>query len=207
MSFYENRLLPFFIDFACSAPEIMAFRARVVPEARGDVLEVGMGSAINLGLYDADKVNKVYGLEPSVGMRRKAQKNLARSAVDVQWLDLPGEQIPLADKSVDSIVLTFTLCSIADWKKALQQMHRVLKDDGVLLFCEHGLAPDAAVQQWQHRLTPFWRKCAGGCHLNRPVVDYLQQGGFMVQQSEQAYMPKAPRFAGFMSVGRAVKQL
>lgn len=205
VSFYENRVLPWMIDLACSPQPIMDLRAEVVPLAYGEVLEVGMGSGLNLALYDPGKVTRVWGLEPSAGMRRKAEKHLAGAAVPVQLLDLPGEEIPLADQSVDCVVLTFTLCTIPDWRKALQQMHRVLKADGLLLFCEHGLAPDAPVQKWQQRLTPLWKTCAGGCHLNRPVLACLAEAGFRVSQSRTFYMDKAPKIAGYMTLGQAVK--
>lgn len=205
MSFYENRVLPFVIDLACSTDPIMQLRARVVPKATGKVLEVGMGSGINLALYDTNRVDLVWGLEPSQGMRRKAEKNLAASPVKVEWLDLPGEQIPLDDNSVDTVLLTYTLCTIPDWKKALQQMHRVLKPGGKLLFCEHGRSPDTAVVKWQDKLTPMWKKLCGGCHLNRPITEYLESTGFTVLEVDNLYVDKAPRFAGYMYVGEAIK--
>lgn len=178
-------------------------RERVVPLAKGIVLEVGMGSAINLPLYRQEQVDFIWGLEPSVGMRKKAQANLQQSSIDVRWLDLPGEDIPLVDNSVDTVLLTFTLCTIPDWHTALQQMRRVLKPSGQLLFCEHGLSEDAAVQRWQHRLTPLWRPLAGGCHLNRPIADYLTQAGFSIQSLQCDYVEKTPRFVGYVYSGTA----
>ena len=154
MSFYENRILPHIIDKACSMGQVMKLRSQVVPRAKGRVLEVGMGSGINLEFYDPGRVEMVYGLEPSEGMRRKAQANLNRSSIKVEWLDLPGEKIPLEDDSVDTILLTFTLCTIPDWQAALEQMKRVLKTGGELLFLEHGESPDKDTCKWQHRITP-----------------------------------------------------
>ncbi len=206
MSFYEERILPHLIDRACSVGQIMKLRQQVVPEARGVVLEVGMGSGINLQFYKPDSVELVYGLEPSEGMRRKATANLARSAVKVEWLDLPGEKIPLADESVDTVLLTFTLCTIPDWNAALQQMKRVLKPEGVLLFLEHGESPDAGTQKWQHRITPGWRKIAGGCHLNRHIADLISSAGFEITELENLYVPKTPRIAGYIYKGRATKR-
>ena len=141
MSFYEERILPHIIDKACSMGQVMKLRSQVVPQARGRVLEVGMGSGINLEFYNQDQVELVYGLEPSEGMRRKALPNLQRSPIKVEWLDLPGEKIPLEDNSVDTVLLTFTLCTIPDWHAALQQMKRVLRPGGNLLFLEHGESP------------------------------------------------------------------
>lgn len=205
-NFYEERILPHLINKVCSAGQIMKLRSQVVPQARGTVLEVGMGSAINLEFYDAEKVDMVYGLEPSAGMRRKAQENLSKSSIRVEWLDLPSEQIPLTDASVDTVLLTFTLCTIPDWRQALLQMKRVLRSDGKLLFLEHGEAPDQNVCKWQHRITPTWKKFAGGCHLNRPIATLLQQSGFRIELLENLYVPKTPRIAGYVYKGVAVRE-
>ncbi len=203
MGFYERHILPHFIDKACGSPAILKQRQKIVPNATGRVLEVGMGSGINLQYYDKDNVEFVFGLEPSVGMREKAQKNLEASPVEVRWLDLPGEEIPLDDKSVDTIVLTFTLCTIPDWRAAVAQMRRVLKPGGTMLFCEHGEAPDEEVRRWQDRLNPLWNVIGGGCHLNRPIPALLEDGGFKIVKLESRYLPATPRFAGFNYWGSA----
>lgn len=205
MSFYENRILPRMIDTLCSQKAVMEMREKVVPKAYGVVLEAGMGSGINLPLYDPDKVDFVWGLEPSEGMRRKAQKNLQNAPVEVRWLDLPGESIPLDDNSVDTVLLTYTLCTIPDWHKALEQMHRVLKPDGVLLFCEHGQSCDHDVEKWQHRITPMWKKLAGGCHLNRNIIELIGRANFNVTRYENCYMTGMPRIASYMYIGEAQK--
>lgn len=203
MRFYDNYILPTVIDKACSTSPVMSARHSVVPQCQGVVLEVGMGSGINLPLYTPEKVDFIWGLEPSEGMRRKAQKNLAASDLEVRWLDLPGEKIPLEDDSVDTVLLTFTLCTIPDWRSALAQMRRVLKPGGRLLFCEHGLADDPTVANWQNRITPLWKRLAGGCHLNRPIADLLQEGGFVIEQLERRYIDKTPRIAGYVYSGSA----
>jgi ubiquinone/menaquinone biosynthesis C-methylase UbiE len=206
VSFYENKILPHLIHAACSQPPIMHLREKVVRLAKGKVLEVGIGTGINLTFYNPRNVEFVWGLEPSAAMRQKAQRNIEKSPVPVKWLDLPGEKIPLHDESADTVVLTYTLCTIPDWSLALRQMHRVLKPDGRLLFCEHGQAPDAGVRKWQDRLTPIWKPLAGGCHLNRPVREYIEQAGFVIEEIESMYIDKAPRFAGYMSYGLAAKK-
>jgi len=185
--------------------QVMKLRSQIVPRARGRVLEVGMGSGINLEFYDESQVEMVYGLEPSEGMRRKALPNLNRSPIAVEWLDLPGEKIPLEDNSVDTVLLTFTLCTIPDWHAALLQMKRVLKPGGDLLFLEHGEAPHETVRKWQHRITPGWKMFAGGCHLNRQIADLIRHAGFEIQELENLYMPNAPKIAGFIYKGRATK--
>ncbi|GHD46856.1 Ubiquinone/menaquinone biosynthesis C-methylase UbiE [Marinobacter persicus] len=205
MRFYDERILPHLVDKACSMGQVMKLRQQLVPLARGRVLEVGMGSGVNLALYNPEQVEHVYGLEPSEGMRRKALKNLESSPVSVEWLGLPGEQIPLADNSIDTVLLTFTLCTIPDWHTALQQMKRVLKPGGELLFLEHGEAPHETTRKWQHRITPGWKKIAGGCHLNRHIADLIRQAGFEITELENLYMPNAPKIAGYLYKGRAVK--
>lgn len=205
MSFYENNILPHILNCACSSKGIMKTREKIVPLAFGNVLEVGMGSAVNMDLYNPDQVTKVWGLEPSSGMQKKAKKNLAKSPVQVEWLSLPGEKIPLEDNSVDSIVLTYTLCTIPDWHAAMKQMHRVLKPEGKILFCEHGQAPDESIKKWQNRLNKLWGKIFGGCHLNRTVIENIQSSGFSIDWSNSNYIKGLPKFASYISFGVATK--
>lgn len=205
MSLYENYILPSVINCACSMPAVMTAREEVVPLAHGIVLEVGMGSGINLPLYKGENIEFIWGLEPSPGMRRKAQENLAASDLEVRWLELGGEAIPLEDNSVDTVLLTFTLCTIPDWQGALAQMRRVLKPSGTLLFCEHGLAQDDGVQRWQRRITPVWKRFAGGCHLDRPIAQMLRESGFVIDDIQTRYLPKTPRIAGYVYSGSASK--
>lgn len=203
MSFYEDRILPHAINLACGSKPVLKQREKVVPHAQGRILEVGMGSGINIPYYDIDKVEMVWGLEPSEGMRRKARTRVEAAPFELQWLDLPGEEIPLEDNSADTVVLTYTLCTIPDWRAALSQMRRVLKPGGKLLFSEHGKAPDEAVRKWQNRINPFWGKIAGGCHLNRDIPRLLTEGQFKIEKLESMYVPSTPKFAGFTYWGSA----
>ena len=205
MGFYETRILPHILDKACSIRSVTELRRQLVPQCHGTVLEVGIGSGLNLPFYDPGRVDKLYGLEPSEAMRRKARRPIARAPLPVDWLGLPGEAIPLEDESVDTLLLTFTLCTIPDWRKALEQMHRVLRPDGQLLFLEHGRCPSPGVRSWQDRLTPVWKKLAGGCHLNRPIDELLAGSGFHIDKLDNFYLPKAPRLAGYLYMGRATK--
>jgi len=200
MGVYSERILPHLIDGACGTSGVRELRERLVPSASGRVLEVGMGSGLNLPFYDRDQVEFVWGLEPSAGMRRKAEPAIEASDIDVRVLDLPGEEIPLDDASVDTVVLTYTLCSIAEWHLALDQMRRVLKPGGRVLFSEHGLAPDDAVQRWQRRLNPWWNRLAGGCNLDRPIVSGLVETGFRIDRVESGYRGR-PHAASFVSWG------
>ena len=203
MGFYENRILPFMIDKACAGPPVLKQREKVVPGAEGRVLEVGMGSGINLSFYDPSRVEFVWGLEPSEGMRRLAQERIEAAPFEVKLLDLPGESIPLDDQSVDTVLLTYTLCTISDFRTALAQMRRVLKPGGKLLFCEHGEAPDESIRKWQNRINPLWKRIAGGCNLNRPIPRCLEEAGFVIEKLETLYLPNTPRIAAFNYWGSA----
>ncbi len=205
MSLYEKYLLPHLIDFGCGSEPIQIQRGKVVPLAEGRVLEVGIGSGLNIPFYNSKKVDFVWGLEPSDGMRRKAKRNLSQSAVEVKWLDLAGEEIPLESNSVDTVLLTYTLCTISDWHTALRQIRRVIKPSGKLLFCEHGAAPDMSVIKWQNRINPIWKIVGGGCHLNRQIPEYVHEGGFRIKTMETLYLPKTPRIAGFIYIGVVTK--
>lgn len=204
MSFYEENILPHLIGFACGAKPITKQREKVVPAAEGRVLEIGMGAGPNLRFYDPAKVSHVWGLEPSIGMRRKAQSNVDTSPVPVEFIDLPGEEIPLDDNSVDTVVLTYTLCTIPGAVEAVKGMKRVLKPGGKLLFSEHGAAPDEAVAKWQRRIEPIWKPIGGGCHLTRKIPDLIRQGGFEIEQMDMMYLPNTPRPMGFNYWGSAV---
>lgn len=197
MNFYERHILPPVINLAMQAKPVRYQRRKVVPQASGRVLEVGIGSGLNLPFYDASKVERVIGLDPSAELRRYAEKRAAMAPFPVEFIGLEAERIPLDDKSVDTIVVTFTLCSIPDVPKALDGMRRVLKPGGRLLFAEHGRAPHANVQRWQDRLTPTWRRVFGGCHLNRAVPRLVEEAGFRIDALDTMYLPGTPRFVGF----------
>lgn len=189
MSFYEDRILPHLIGLACGSKPTRKQREKIVHRAYGDVLEIGFGGGLNLPYYDRDRVRHVFGLEPSEGMRRSASRMIDASAVDVELIDLPGEEIPLDDNSVDSILVTYTLCTIPDVAAALHGMRRVLKPGGQLFYCEHGRAPDAGVYRWQRRMNPVWRKLAGGCNMDRDIPALLEAGGFTIEEDNRMYIP------------------
>jgi ubiquinone/menaquinone biosynthesis C-methylase UbiE len=189
MGMYDRYLLPRLVSLACSSNPNMKQREKVVPLAEGDVLEIGLGTGLNLAYYDPGKVRKVWGLEPSEGMRNLARKNVVDSEVEVEFIDLPGEEIPLDAHSVDTVVVTYTLCTIPDAQRALKGMRRVLRPGGKLLFCEHGIAPDLGVRQWQERINPIWRRFSGGCQINRDIVGLIEASGFRVLVDERMYIP------------------
>lgn len=202
MSLYERYCAPHLTNCLCGVGAIHKQRSKVVPKAKGKVLEIGMGSGLNLSHYDQSQVDFIWGLEPNEGMRKKAKKNLAASPIEVKWLGLPSEEIPLEDNTADTVLLTYTLCSIDGWLQALGEMRRVLKPEGTLLFCEHGLASDENVQKWQQRLNPIWHSITAGCNLNRKVPECLEQGGFKIQQLDSGFI-KGPKIATFNYWGSA----
>ena len=204
MGLYGKYVLPRVVHLACSARPNMRQREKLVPLASGRVLEVGMGSGLNLPFYDARRVTKVWGLEPSPEMSKMASAAVEAVAFDVEFVSAGGEQIPLDSESFDTVLMTFTLCTIPDAERALREIARVLKRGGKLLFCEHGAAPDAGVRRWQHRIDPLWRRLAGGCHLNRDIPGLIRRGGFEITRMDTMYIP-GWRPASFNYWGAAAK--
>jgi SAM-dependent methyltransferase len=196
MSLYDRYVLPRMLDLACGVLPIRKQREKVVPNAHGRVLEVGVGSGQNLRHYDMSRVEALIGLDPSPELRRLAERRAREAKVEVQWLGLKAEQIPLPDASIDSIVVTYTLCTIADTSAALSEMRRVLKPDGKLYFSEHGRAPHPAVARLQDSLTPIWKRFAGGCTLNRDIPALLRGSHFDIIEFETMYLPQTPRVLG-----------
>lgn len=189
MSFYEKHVLPYCIDLACGIKPVRRQRKKVVPLAHGKILEIGIGTGLNLPHYDHAQVERIWGLDPALKMHSLAAKRVARCGLPIELIGLSAEKIPMADHSFDTVLMTYTLCSIADPIAALCEMRRVLKPDGKLVFCEHGRAPDESVRRWQHRLTPLWSKISGNCHLDRDVPGLLRAGGFRTESIETLYLP------------------
>ena len=189
MGLYERHVLPHVLSLACSTRPIRRQRQKVLPLARGRVLEIGMGAGHNLRFYDPERIEMVWGLEPAEQMRRLAERKVSSVPFEVRFLDLPGEEIPLEDDSVDTVVTTYTLCTIPDAPRALAQMHRVLKPGGELVFLEHGEAPDQNVRRWQRRLEPGWKKVFGGCYLTRPIQSLIKDAGFNIAEMDAMYVP------------------
>jgi len=189
MRFYGKYFLPRAVHFLCSARPIMRQREKIVPLADGRVLEIGIGSGINLPFYDAAKVKHLWGLDPSLELWAMAAKTLALAEFSVEFIKGGAEAIPLDGGSADTVVVTYTLCSVSHTMSALAEIRRVLKPKGQLIFCEHGAAPDANVRRWQNRLNPIWKKISGGCNLNLPVPSLLKKAGFNIRVMETTYLP------------------
>lgn len=186
---YAKYVLPRVINLACGLKPTMRQRAKVVPAATGRVLEVGIGSGLNLPYYDARQVDRLWGLDASGDMWALAQGRAAEVEIPLEFLEASADRIPLGDNSVDTVVVTYTLCSVVDVHAVLADLRRVLRPGGKMLFCEHGLAPDQNVRKWQNRLNPVWRKLGGGCNLNRDMPGFLRRGGFDIRSLDTMYIP------------------
>jgi ubiquinone/menaquinone biosynthesis C-methylase UbiE len=201
MGLYNDHILPHVINLTMSNRELRQYRQRVISRAEGRVLEIGIGSGLNLPFYGA-QVDEILGLEPAARLLAMAQQTASKSRQAVKFIAGSAEAIPIEDKCIDTIVTTWTLCSIPDAIGALHEMRRVLRRDGQLVFVEHGLAPEDNVQRWQHRLTPVWKKLGGGCHLNRPIRTLIEGAGFGIAHLETGYM-KGPKPMTFLYEGWA----
>jgi SAM-dependent methyltransferase len=189
MGLYDRYLLPKLVHLACGQGPTMKQRQKVVPLAAGRVLEIGIGSGLNIPFYNSQQVEHLWGLDPSAEMWSIAQKNAEEHHLDVEFIQSSAESIPLEENSADSVLMTFTMCTIPDVDSAMAEIRRVLKPSGKLIFCEHGTAPDENVRRWQNRLNPVWKALSGGCNLNRPIDDLLRSSGFESTDLETMYLP------------------
>ncbi|EAR23333.1 class I SAM-dependent methyltransferase [Nitrococcus mobilis] len=201
MGFYYDVILPRLCHMAMRNRYLVPYRQRVIAMAQGHVLEIGIGSGLNLPFYPAG-VRDIQGLEPSPRLIAMARYAAERSTIPMTLIEGSAESIPLADNSIDTVVTTWTLCTIPETAPALTEMRRVLTPSGQLLFVEHGLGPEERVRKWQDRLTPIWKRISGGCHLNRPIRNLIEQAGFTIAQLETGYM-KGPKPMAFLYEGRA----
>jgi len=204
-TWYDQTILPRFIKCACADPKIAAMRAQVVPLAQGRVFELGVGGGLNQPHYDRAKVTSFSGIDPSGKLLDYAREAALERGWDADIRAGIGEAIPFEDESFDSVVSTYTLCSVSDQAQALKELRRILKPGGKLLFLEHGKSPDPGPAKWQRRIEPVWKRMMGNCHLTREVAGAVGASGFSVEASDRKYMEKMPRWAGWTEWGVAVK--
>jgi ubiquinone/menaquinone biosynthesis C-methylase UbiE len=201
-SWYDRHLLPYLVDLACGLQAVRRQRQKMVPLAHGKVLEVGIGTGLNLEHYDKARLERLVGVDPGLEMHPLAHKRARRAGLTVELVGLSAEKLPFDASSFDTALVTYALCTIADPLAALVEVRRVLRRGGLLVFCEHGLAPDPSVRRWQHRLTPLWAKVAGGCHLDRNVPALLTDAGFRSRDLQSMYLP-GPRVLTYNYWGTA----
>ena len=201
MGFYSDHVLPWLCHLAMRNRRLAPYRERIVSAAEGRVLEIGIGSGLNLPLYRS-QARELLGLEPGPRLVEMARHAAQDSTLPVSLIEGSAESIPLESHSVDTVLTTWTLCTIPHAGAALTEMRRVLRPSGRLLFVEHGLAPDQSVQKWQNRLTPIWSHVSGGCHLNRPIGSLIENAGFRFDRLDTGYMP-GPKSMAFMYEGSA----
>ena len=205
MGFYNKYILPKFLNCACGSKPINYQRDKIVPLAEGVVLDIGIGSGLNIPYYNKSKIDYLYGLDPSDELLNLAKPLAQKNELEIEFLQCGAEAIPLPNNSVDTVVITYTLCTIPDTQLSTKEIIRVLKPSGKLLFCEHGIAPDINVAKWQKRINPIWSKIAGGCNLNRDIPKLIRSSGLKISKMEEMYIPSTPKFAGYNYWGVAKK--
>lgn len=203
MGLWDRYAVPRLIGFACAQKPVMERRRHVVPRASGHVLELGAGGGINFPLYDPARVTRVEGVDPSPGLLTRARDTAQTLGLDFDIREGVAENLPFEDDRFDTVLVTFTLCSVQDQMRSLAEARRVLKSGGQLLFLEHGAAPDPGPAKWQRRIEPVWKPIAGGCHLTRPISSAIAQAGFTLVAQDQGYMRKTPKFMGWTEWGVA----
>lgn len=196
MNLYDKYVLPKVTNVVCSSSATMKQREKVVPLASGKVLEIGIGSGLNFGYYDHEKVDQILAIDPSEEMWAMAKKKLENNPLDLTFAKGYAENIPIESQSIDSILITYVLCTIVDYESAIREFKRVLKPGGSFIFCEHGIAPSKSVRNWQNRLNPIWKRLGGGCNLNRDIPTIIKNGGFEFEKLETMHI-QGPKIVSY----------
>ncbi|MDG2061707.1 MAG: class I SAM-dependent methyltransferase [SAR86 cluster bacterium] len=203
MKIYEKYVLPKLLNFTCGLKPMRHQREKVVPLAKGEILEIGIGSGLNIPFYKTSGVKRIWGLDPSEELNVMAKKVADQSDLEVKFLLSGAEQIPLPSNSIDTILITYTLCTIPEVEAAVKEMNRVLRPEGELIFCEHGRSPDENILKWQDKINPYWNVIGGGCNVNRDIPRLIESAGFSIRQMESMYLPGTPKVLGFNYWGSA----
>lgn len=204
-SWYEKFFLPKVCNKCCSTKPINYQRNKVVPLAKGIVLEIGIGSGLNIPFYNKNNIEKIIGLDPSEELNFLANKVAKKNNIEIDFIISGAEDIALPDNSIDTILITYTLCTIPDLDNSMAEMKRVLKSDGKFIFCEHGIAPDQNIVKWQRRINPIWKAIMGGCSINRNIPKIISDGGFDITNISEMYLPSTPKIVGYNYWGVAKK--
>ena len=203
MSFYEKYILPRFLNCACASEPITYQRKKVVPLAEGKILEVGIGSGLNLPFYNKSKIEEIWGIDPSEELNAMAKKVAIKEDINVNFITSSAEDIPFPNDYFDTVLITYTMCTIPSVLQANKEIRRVLKHNGKMIFCEHGVSPDENIKKWQKRLNSIWGKIAGGCNIDRNIPMLIKSSGFKIVEMDEMYLPKTPRIAGYNYWGYA----
>mgnify|MGYP001273905723 FL=1 len=203
MSFYEKKILPKVLDLLCGSSPINYQRKKIVPKVSGNVLEIGIGSGLNLPHYNVSNISNITALDPAEELTDIAKKRISELDLDIDVINCGAEEIPLESKSFDSILVTYTLCSIENLDDSMKEIRRVIKDDGTLFFCEHGIAPDLKTKNWQNRINPIWKRLMGGCNINRDIPEIISNSKLEIVDLETMFLPGTARIAGFNYWGTA----
>ena len=204
-TWYEKLFLPKVCDKCCSTKPINYQRNKVVPLAKGVVLEIGIGSGLNIPFYNKNNIEKIIGLDPSEELNFLANKVAKKNNIEIDFIISGAEDIALPDNSIDTILITYTLCTIPDLDNSMAEMKRVLKSDGKFIFCEHGIAPDQNIVKWQRRINPIWKAIMGGCSINRNIPKIISDSGFHITNISEMYLPSTPKIVGYNYWGVAIK--
>ena len=202
---YDKYILPYVLNCTCGQKPFVKQRQKLVPMAKGKVLEVGIGSGLNMPYFDTSKIISVVGIDPSEELIQLAEKRIDDSMPDIDFVISKAEEMQFNDNSFDTVLITYTMCTVDDVLASLMQIKRVLKSDGQLLFCEHGLAPDEKIVKWQNRINKFWPTISGGCNINKNIPHLIGEAGFTMPNMEQMYLPKTPKIFGYNYWGTALK--
>ncbi len=206
MSLYSKFILPNLINLACKTSSLTKQREKIIPFATGNVLEIGVGTGLNLPIYNSNKIKKLTAIDPSEETWKKGNIDVSKLPYKFEFIKASAEDLPFANNTFDTIVITYSLCTIPDTEKALKEMSRVLKKDGILIFCEHGVAPDKEVRATQDLINPIWKPLSGGCNLNRNIPELIEKSGFKIQDLKSMYIP-GWKFASFNYWGSAKKKI
>ena len=206
MNFYEKYVLPKVLNCTCGSKPIKLQRKKIIPLAKGKILEIGVGSGLNMPFYNHSDIEEFHALEPSKELCNMAKKIAENEKLKVNFYQCGAENIPLPDNYFDTVIITYTMCTIPEVHRANTEIKRELKNDGKMIFCEHGEAPDANIKKWQKRINPFWGLIAGGCNIDRKIPDLIQESGFDIVEMEEMYLPSTPKIAGYNYWGYAVSK-
>ena len=203
MSLYDKYLLPHLLNCTCNQKPFIHQRKKVVPLAKGNILEIGIGSGLNIPFYEAEGIDKIWGIDPSEELVAMAKNQVKDDTPEIEFIISKAEEIDFDDAFFDTILMTYTMCTINNLSEAFTELKRVIKPTGKLIFCEHGMAPDKNVIKWQNRINTFWPKISGGCNINKEIPSIIESSGFSILDLENMYLPKTPKVLGYNYWGTA----